>query len=250
MKRSIVGVRFAAPVLVVAALLAAAAPAQAATRFVAPAGSESASCTRSAPCGSLSRAYRAAAPGDTVQLADGTYDDTSLPLDTTKEAAQDVVFKPAAGATPRFSDALRVRARNVELRGMQLQDTLHIDASAQNVTVRESAIKNFQVFSSGTQAPRNISFIGGSAGPSVDDNNRIASERDVDDGVADEHPDRRHGDPRLHAERGLRCACGVPAGLGRGRPDDPEQSLPQLRGVRRLPAEAARRRGARPRRTS
>ena len=175
MKRSIVGVRFVAPVLVVAALLAAAGSAQAATRFVAPAGSDSATCARSAPCGSLSRAYRAATPGDTVKLADGTYDDTSLPLDTTKDGAKDVVFVPAAGAAPRFSAALHIGARHVELRGMQLQDTLHIDATAQNVTVRGSAIKNFQVFSSGTQAPRNISFIGGSAGPSVDDNNRIAS---------------------------------------------------------------------------
>ena len=48
---------------------------------------------------------------------------------------------------------------------MRFQGTLWIDETAQDVTLRSNTYKNFQVFSSGTQAPRDISFIGGSAGP-------------------------------------------------------------------------------------
>ncbi len=44
------------------------------------------------------------------------------------------------------------------------------------MTFRNETLKNFQILSSGSQAPTDISFIGGSAGPSVDDNNRIASD--------------------------------------------------------------------------
>jgi hypothetical protein len=179
MNRSRVNVRFAAPFLVIVAalLLGLAAPgsALAGIRYVAPSGSDSATCSRSAPCGSLKRAYRLATPGQTIELAGGTYADTSLPLDSTKRAAKDVVFAAAAGARPRFSAALHIGARHVELRGLELLDTVWIDETAQNVTLRGNTIKNFQVFSSGAQAPHNISFIGGSAGPSVDDNNRIAS---------------------------------------------------------------------------
>ena len=96
-------------------------------------------------------------------------------MDPAKRAAEDVVIAAAAGATPTFSAPLHIGAHSVKLRGLQLQDTLHIDATAQNLTLRGLNIKNFEIFSSGAQAPRNISFIGGSAGPAVDDNNRIAS---------------------------------------------------------------------------
>ena len=107
MNRSFVGVRFAVPSLATAAalLVAPAAPASASAgaRYVAPSGSDSASCTRSAPCGSLERAYRLAAPGQTVRLASGTYSDTSLPLDPAKRAAQDVVI---AGHDRDFAAAM------------------------------------------------------------------------------------------------------------------------------------------------
>jgi hypothetical protein len=52
---------------------------------------------------------------------------------------------------------------------------LWIDETAQDVTLRSNTYRSFQVFSSGAQAPRDISFIGGSAGPLADDYNRIGS---------------------------------------------------------------------------
>jgi hypothetical protein len=150
-------------------------PAPTGRLYLSPSGSDSASCAQAAPCRSLSRAYRVAAPGQTVEVAAGTYTDTSLPVDSTKTGAQDVVFVPATGATPSFSATLHLGARHLELRGMRFQGTLWVDETAQDVTLRSNTYNNFQIFSSGTQAPRDISFIGGSAGPSVDDNNRIAS---------------------------------------------------------------------------
>ena len=45
---------------------------------------------------------------------------------------------------------------------MRFTNTLFIDESAQDVTLRGNTLKKFQVFSSAAQAPRDISFIGGS----------------------------------------------------------------------------------------
>ena len=68
-----------------------------------PGGSDSGACTAAAPCRSLSRAYKLATPGQTVEMAAGTYSDTSLSLDSSKTSSADVVFQPAAGATVTIS---------------------------------------------------------------------------------------------------------------------------------------------------
>ncbi len=141
--------------------------------FVSPSGSDSASCSQVAPCRSLARAYGVAASGATVQLANGTYSDTTLPVDSSK-GSSNVVFTAAPGATPTFSSTLHVQARHVELSGLKFA-TLWVDATAQNDVLRNDTYKNFEVISSGAQAPTNISFIGGSAGPAADENNIIGS---------------------------------------------------------------------------
>jgi hypothetical protein len=50
------------------------------------------------PCASFDRAYHAAKPGDVVELAAGTYGGQTLLFDASK-TADDVVFRPASGAT-------------------------------------------------------------------------------------------------------------------------------------------------------
>jgi hypothetical protein len=132
-------------------------------------------CSQVAPCRSLSRTYRLATAGMTVELAAGSYADSSLPLDASKTSLTDVVFAPAAGASVTMSGTLHVTARHLELRGMRFSNPLFIDASAQDVTMRLNTLKKFELFSDAAQAPRDISFIGGSIGPSADDNNRIGS---------------------------------------------------------------------------
>jgi hypothetical protein len=55
--------------------------------------------TASAPCRTFDRAYRAALPGQVVQVAGGMYPPQTLLYDAAKEGAtQHVVFQPAAGA--------------------------------------------------------------------------------------------------------------------------------------------------------
>ena len=74
-----------------------------AQRFISPQGSDGNSCSKAAPCLSLNRAYRAARPGDVVEMAAGNYSgDQSIGYDPSKTSSTDVVFRPAAGATVSF----------------------------------------------------------------------------------------------------------------------------------------------------
>jgi hypothetical protein len=94
---------------------AAPAPAQ---RFVASNGSDSNPCTRTAPCQSLDRAYRAARPGDVVEIAGGTYTGSpDIHHDQSKTSSDDVVFRPAAGANAVFTQQLHVYASHVTIDG-------------------------------------------------------------------------------------------------------------------------------------
>jgi outer membrane biosynthesis protein TonB len=140
-----------------------------------PSGSDSSNCTAAAPCKTLNRGYRVATPGQTVEMAAGTYSDTSLPLDPSKTSNADVIFRPAAGASVTISPQLHVFARHLELRGLRFTSKLWIEASAADVTIRNGTLKNFDLYSDGSQSSQDISFIGGSIGPSANENSRIAS---------------------------------------------------------------------------
>ena len=75
--------------------------------YVSPKGSDAHSCSRSAPCKSFDRAYRVAAPGQTIQLAGGTYGPQLIRVDVSKvHATRNVVFKPAPGAVVRLAGEL------------------------------------------------------------------------------------------------------------------------------------------------
>ncbi len=142
---------------------------------ISPSGSDSNNCSAASPCKTLNRAYRLATPGQTVEMAAGTYSDTSLPVDSAKTSTSDVLFKPVSGATVTISPQLHVFARHLELRGLRFTSKLWIEASAADVTIRNGALKNFDLYSDGTQSSQDISFIGGSVGPSANENSRIAS---------------------------------------------------------------------------
>jgi chitodextrinase len=74
-------------------------PASGANLFVSTGGSDSGSCTQSAPCKSFGRAYQVAQPGQVVEVAGGTYPTQTVNVDSSKTSSNDVIFKPAAGAT-------------------------------------------------------------------------------------------------------------------------------------------------------
>jgi hypothetical protein len=147
--------------------------------FVSSGGSDAGSCSQVAPCRSLARAYVVAKSGETVQVAEGSYTDSSLPLTSGKSAATPVVFEPAAGASVRFSKLVNVEARGVELKDFQFERELYFGETAESDVARDNALHNFEIIANGTKAPSNISIIGGTAGPVADssdnENNLIAT---------------------------------------------------------------------------
>lgn len=150
-------------------------PSATADLYLSPSGSDAADCSVAKPCRSLNRAYKLAKPGQEVEMAAGSYADTSLSLDSSKTSNADVLVRPAAGATVTFTSQLHISARHLELRGLRFSSKLWIEASAVDVTLRNDTLKNFDLYSDGKQSSEDISFIGGSIGPSANENSRIAS---------------------------------------------------------------------------
>jgi chitodextrinase len=86
--------------------------------FVSPSGNDANACTQSAPCKSFDRGYRAAQPGDVVQIAGGTYPDQTINVDTSMVGVTaDVVFQPAAGSTVTINGDLSVFGSHIAFRG-------------------------------------------------------------------------------------------------------------------------------------
>jgi hypothetical protein len=150
-------------------------PSTTANLYLSSSGSDANDCSVAKPCRSLNRAYKLAQPGQTVEMAAGSYADTSVPLDSSKTSNTDVLVRPAAGATVTFTSQLHISARHLELRGLRFSSKLWIEASAVDVTLRNDTLKNFDLYSDGKQSSEDISFIGGSIGPSANENSRIAS---------------------------------------------------------------------------
>src|SRR5690349_6167861 len=67
--------------------------------FVSAQGTDDGACTRARPCLSFGRAYAVAKPGQTIEVAGGTYVAQSLERDGAKSNGARVTFRPAAGAT-------------------------------------------------------------------------------------------------------------------------------------------------------
>jgi hypothetical protein len=135
------------------------AAASAADLFVTTAGSDTAACTSGAPCRSFDRAFRTAAPGAVVEVAAGSYGSQTIPADSSKTAAADVVFQPAGGATVTLG-GLNVRGSHAEVRGIR---TGFVDIGGSNisdVTVRGG--EGTGIFIGGGTS--GISIIGGSYG--------------------------------------------------------------------------------------
>ena len=115
----------------VAAALATPGVAAAATLYVAPAGS-GASCTQAAPCSGFNSAYQAAALGDVVQVAAGSYPrQTLMPngfavgTNSLTPDGNEVTFRPALGASVTvagiyLSQNQGAKVRHVAFEGMRI----------------------------------------------------------------------------------------------------------------------------------
>jgi hypothetical protein len=107
-----------------AVLLSATAITTSATATTAPAlrvalwGSDANPCTQVAPCKTFNRAYRAAAPGDTVEIAAGSYPAQTITPDPAKTTATSrVIFRPAPNANVQVV-GVTVTGSHLELRDM------------------------------------------------------------------------------------------------------------------------------------
>jgi hypothetical protein len=124
------------------------------TLFIAPNGADAGRCTRLAPCASLDRAYALALPGATVLLAGGRYGAQTI-RNRGGRTGPKVVFQPATSARVTVAGELTVRATNLELRRLTLDD-LELPREADRVTLRN--VKNHGFWIEGAS---NITFAGG-----------------------------------------------------------------------------------------
>jgi chitodextrinase len=94
-------------------------PPSAASVFLAPTGSDANACTQTAPCRTMNRGYAVAQPGQTVEMAGGTYPAQRISFQSSKGAAGSyVAFKPGAGATVTVAGDLENRAAWVKVVGI------------------------------------------------------------------------------------------------------------------------------------
>lgn len=136
----------------------------AATLYVSPDGSDSGVCRRETPCRTFDRAYRAARPGEMIELAGGTYPSQTIAVDATKSSARDVLFRPARGAAVDVaSDGLTVFGRHIEFRDLRVSGGWHAKPGSDDLTFRRVRSKDLFITSAS-----NIRVLGGSIGPTVD----------------------------------------------------------------------------------
>jgi hypothetical protein len=130
--------------------------------FLSPSGSDAGACTQAAPCRTFDRAYRAAQPGQTVQLAGGSYGDQTINADASKTSTADVVLQPAAGASVTAGTIDIHGADHLTLQNMTVSEW-HTFQGTDDVTIRNVTTSDFYIDSSS-----NVSVVGGSVGPQVD----------------------------------------------------------------------------------
>jgi len=78
-------------------------PPSAAQVFLAVNGNDSNACTQAQPCKSFQRGYEKAQPGETVEVAAGNYPAQQMRPDASKTSPNDVVIRPAPGATVKVA---------------------------------------------------------------------------------------------------------------------------------------------------
>jgi hypothetical protein len=155
---------------------------------VSPTGSDGGLCTVRAPCRTFARAYRVARPGDIVDVRSGTYGPQDIPIDESKRSRNDVVFRPAPGATVTIGcpddgkACLDILGKHVTIRGMHVtgmppvngypwQGSVDTERGCDDVTLIAMDAGSFNA------ACSNLRILGGDWGPTIDPHNsRIVAE--------------------------------------------------------------------------
>jgi hypothetical protein len=144
------------------------APGRSRTLYVSMHGQDGAGCgSVQAPCGSFEAAYRAAAPGDVVLVAAGSYPEQTINGDPTKTAAAHVLFKPAPGAAVRVTGPTYIYASHLTLEDVRVgemtignYDQTPGRPNATGVTLRDVVGRDFEIDSA-----TDVQMIGGGWGP-------------------------------------------------------------------------------------
>jgi chitodextrinase len=148
----------------------AAAPAESGTFvYVSPKGSDRNACTQHRPCRTFDRAYRVARPGQTVVLKQGRYRGQAIAFDWKRTSSRDVVFRPARGAKVVVDGPVVIRARHIELRGLQLASWI-VRAPASHVTLRAVTADRFAIVGGSR-----VTVIGGTVGPASNVSNVVTA---------------------------------------------------------------------------
>jgi hypothetical protein len=128
---------------------------------ISPSGSDAAPCTQAAPCKSFARGYVRARPGQVVVIAAGRYEgQQEIPVDRSKTASADVLFRPAKGAAVVI-DSLDVYGSHVEIRGVRIARDFYVKCGADDVTLRSSKASLFFI-----RSATNVRLVASEFGPS------------------------------------------------------------------------------------
>jgi hypothetical protein len=170
MKR--IGVVFCAALAALAcAGVAGGRPRAVAALYLTPAGNDAADCTLAAPCSTLQRAFTLAAPGDTVQLAPGTYPGQQLSGDR----GGLVTFAAAPGARVTMGGRLtiagasHVKLVNFDFPRSDPQYELFFDACNTDVTLDNSTGRRFLIIEGNSHITFDGGYWGGYSTPGDED---------------------------------------------------------------------------------
>ncbi len=207
---------------------------------VAPDGDDRRDCLSPATaCASFDAGYHAAAPGDVVEVAAGTYPPQTFSVDPSKTSELDVLVRPAPGAqavvgchgpdnclATEGADHLTVEGIATAYlepvwvdrlqRSLPRQGGVALDRGSQDVTFRDLDAGHLW-FAAGDSA-----VLGGDYGPTVDEDSKIAGgdgSNQLIDGA------------RLPRPLGQRAAHAVHLAGGRQRRHDPPFAVRYVRGV-------------------
>ena len=142
--------------------------------FVSSSGLDSNPCSQALPCKTFNRAYHVALPGQSVEVAAGTYGDQTLTSDSSKSpTASRVVFRPATGASVVVgSKPLTTKTQTttgldvigstaVSFDGFTIRGDVNAGGGANGVTFQNLVTSNGNL---GVYHAFNVSFLGGSYG--------------------------------------------------------------------------------------
>ena len=133
--------------------------------FVSPQGSDDGVCARTRPCLSFRRAYAVAKPGQTVEVAAGTYVAQTIEPDGAKASGDRVTFRPAAGGTATVADVDIRGASNITFAGSGIGTGFVFGWWNARIGTRNVSFERMNTGGFDITSASNISIIGGQVGP-------------------------------------------------------------------------------------